>query len=219
MKLAVKRQPLLRILRLPAVLRQHHAERPVQCRHLPLPSTGRSSGLTDNSARDYSLRITILGDSVLGMGQLGGISQATVLIGACQSAGVDMSHLTQVFVFLLIVAVCGCATRADNISASYVSPLEYSHLSCEQIRQEIVRVNRRVAEVSGVQNRRARQDSVTMGVGLVLFWPSLFFLARGDRKDELARLKGEYEALERAAIEKNCDFAGEMGIQEVAEET
>lgn len=40
-----------------------------------------------------------------------------------------------------------------------------------------------------------------MGVGLVLFWPALFFLAGDDQKEELARLKGEYEALEKASIQ------------------
>ncbi|WP_200241917.1 hypothetical protein [Lamprobacter modestohalophilus] len=49
-----------------------------------------------------------------------------------------------------------------------------------------------------------------MGVGLVLFWPALFFLAGGDKKDELARLKGEYDALEQAAIQKDCMIASEL---------
>jgi len=49
-----------------------------------------------------------------------------------------------------------------------------------------------------------------MGVGLVLFWPALFFLAGSDKKDELARLKGEYDALEQAAIQKDCMIASEL---------
>lgn len=43
-----------------------------------------------------------------------------------------------------------------------------------------------------------------MGVGLVLFWPALFFLAEGDKKEELANLKGQYDALDQAAIQKRC---------------
>jgi hypothetical protein len=45
------------------------------------------------------------------------------------------------------------------------------------------------------------------GVGLVVFWPALFFLAGDDQKEALARLKGEYEALQAAAIRKDCGFA------------
>lgn len=43
-----------------------------------------------------------------------------------------------------------------------------------------------------------------MTVGLVIFWPALFFLAGGDKKDELSRMIGEYDALDGIAIEKNC---------------
>jgi len=49
-----------------------------------------------------------------------------------------------------------------------------------------------------------------MGVGLVLFWPALFFLIGDDKKEELARLKGEYEALEKIAIQKDCNIADEL---------
>ena len=31
-----------------------------------------------------------------------------------------------------------------------------------------------------------------------------------DQKEEIASLKGKYEALETVAIEKNCGFAGEL---------
>jgi hypothetical protein len=46
-----------------------------------------------------------------------------------------------------------------------------------------------------------------MGVGLVLLWPALFFLAGDDQKKQLASLKGEYEALHQAAIRQDCGFA------------
>lgn len=73
-----------------------------------------------------------------------------------------------------------------------------------------MRVNRKVISVSGAQADEANNDAVAMGVGLVLFWPALFFLMGDDQKDELARLKGEYEALETVAIQKECDMSKEM---------
>ena len=44
-----------------------------------------------------------------------------------------------------------------------------------------------------------------MGVGLVLFWPALFFI-KGDKQSaaELARLKGELDAIQQASIMHNC---------------
>jgi len=113
----------------------------------------------------------------------------------------------------IVITACfvtACATPPDKISGSYVSPLQYSDYSCDQTKQELMRVNRRVVEVTGAQKKHADNDAVAMGVGLVLFWPALFFLAGGDKKDELARLKGEYDALEQAAIQKDCMIASEL---------
>jgi hypothetical protein len=71
----------------------------------------------------------------------------------------------------------------------------------------MVRVNSRVRTVSGQQDSAATADAVSMGVGLVLFWPALFFLAAtDDQKHELGRLKGEYEALQRASTRKKCVY-------------
>ena len=101
--------------------------------------------------------------------------------------------------------VAGCAASPDSISAAYVSPLTYKSYSCDQLAGEMGRVNRKVQEVAGVQSDTATKDAVAMGVGLVLFWPALFLLAIGsDKEEELARLKGEFEAVERAAIDKEC---------------
>ncbi len=104
----------------------------------------------------------------------------------------------------------GCATAPDKISATYVSPLQYQSYSCDQVGQEILRVNRKVMEVSGQQQKEASKDAIAMGVGLVVFWPALFFLMGDDKKDELARLKGEFDALEQSAIQKECSVAAEL---------
>lgn len=108
------------------------------------------------------------------------------------------------------LGLVACASKSDNISAAYVSPLQYQGYNCNQIRSELARVSRRVNEVAGVQDSQASKDSVALGVGMVLFWPALFFMIGKDKEEELARLKGEYEALEQAAIQKDCDIAQEI---------
>jgi hypothetical protein len=112
-----------------------------------------------------------------------------------------------------------CASSPDKISPSYVSPLEYSNLDCDQIRSELVRVSDHVREASGVQARAHTRDQVAMGVGLVVFWPALFFLMEGDKKEELGRLKGQYDALDDAAIRNKCPVASEMRAAKVDEPT
>lgn len=111
---------------------------------------------------------------------------------------------------IAITFLTACASPPDKISAAYVSPLQYQSYTCDQIREEIMRVNRKLMEVSGAQKKEASKDAVAMGVGLVIFWPALFFLAGDDKKEELARLKGEYDALEQSAIQKNCSIASEI---------
>ena len=46
-----------------------------------------------------------------------------------------------------------------------------------------------------------------MGVGLVLFWPSLFLIkGDGTTAAEVARLKGEMDAIEQTRVKKRCGF-------------
>ncbi|MCS5598039.1 MAG: hypothetical protein NZ828_12380 [Alphaproteobacteria bacterium] len=106
--------------------------------------------------------------------------------------------------------VSGCAASSDSISAQYVSPVQYQSYNCNQIREEIARVSYRVNELAGVQDSQRTKDSVALGVGLVIFWPALFFMIGKDKAEELGRLKGEYEALEKTAIQKECNISKEI---------
>jgi hypothetical protein len=104
-----------------------------------------------------------------------------------------------------LLLIAGCATSPDKISATYVSPLQYQSFTCPQIEGELQRVGVRVGEVTGQQKRAANSDNLAMGVGLIVFWPALFFLASdNNKKEELARLKGEYDALQQAGNTKDC---------------
>ena len=103
------------------------------------------------------------------------------------------------------LALGACAKSADEIPATYVSPLAYRDYSCDQLGAELSRASARAAEVAGLQDEAASDDETIMGVGLVLFWPALFFL-EGDtgRETELARLRGEMDAVEAMGTRKNC---------------
>jgi hypothetical protein len=59
--------------------------------------------------------------------------------------------------------------------------------------------------LSGVQDGKRTSDVVATTAAVIIFWPAAF-LVKGDGQTaaELGRLKGEFEALERIAIEKNC---------------
>lgn len=106
--------------------------------------------------------------------------------------------------------IAGCATRAANVTAQYVSPIQYSNYSCDQVRAELVAISSRVREVSRQQDHKANSDAVAVGVGVVLLWPALFFLLSDDHAGELASLKGHYDALVLTANEKHCAVAAEI---------
>ena len=97
-----------------------------------------------------------------------------------------------------------CASSPQNITATYVSPLQYQNFTCQQLGLESQRIGARVAEVTGQQQQKANNDAVATGVAVVLFWPAVFFLGGGDQSAELSRLKGESDAIQQAAIQKNC---------------
>lgn len=107
----------------------------------------------------------------------------------------------------------GCAKKAEDITPAYVSPIQYQNYSCNQLQLEMQRISAKVDEIAGIQNKAHTRDTVATTVGLVVFWPALFFLAGGDKEEELRHLKGEYEAIHQASIQKNCNFTQNEDIE------
>ncbi|MGO2279319.1 MAG: hypothetical protein ACTH5U_10965 [Pseudomonadales bacterium] len=67
-------------------------------------------------------------------------------------------------------------------------------------------ISQRVATITGQVDKEASADAWQMGVGLVLFWPALFFLEGGDGalQSNYALLKGKYEAVSTQYNRKGC---------------
>ena len=111
-----------------------------------------------------------------------------------------------VSIVLSAALLSGCATASSDVQATFVSPVQYSSYDCTQIEAQMMSVSNRVRDAAGAQDKKAKNDKIAMGVGLVLFWPALFFLAGSDQKAQLAQLKGEYDALNVAGIQKKCNL-------------
>ena len=103
--------------------------------------------------------------------------------------------------------IASCASQPESMEAAYVSPLKYKGYDCDQIMTEMNYVSERTVTLYDRLNKKADDDAVQMGVGLVLFWPALFFLEGGDGPEasEYTQLKGEFEALREASVQKKCD--------------
>lgn len=113
----------------------------------------------------------------------------------------------------------GCAKSTSEIPATYVSPMQYERYSCSQLQAEMQTVSQRVSEIGGQVDKTASDDNAQMAVGMILFWPALFFLDGSTPQGaEYARLKGEFDALEKASIRRNCGFHIEKPVVPVKDE-
>ena len=103
------------------------------------------------------------------------------------------------------LVLAGCASSSDKIAPQYVSSLQYQSTTCAQLAEEAHRISTRVAQLSGVQDQKASNDAIATGVAIVVFWPAAFLVGGNDQTTaELSRLKGEFEAIDRSAVQKNC---------------
>jgi len=101
--------------------------------------------------------------------------------------------------------LAGCATSSQNIAAQSVSPLQYQGYDCEQIAAELTRLHNRATELGAQLDTAASNDAALTTVGIVLFWPALFFLGgKKAQEAEYARVKGEHEALQSAYTARKC---------------
>ncbi|MDB2444185.1 SHOCT domain-containing protein [Gammaproteobacteria bacterium] len=117
--------------------------------------------------------------------------------------------MKKLFFSTILISIISCASNPDTIDAAYVSPLKYAAYDCDQIGAELGYVGQRTNTLySNLRDKRSK-DNWQMGVGLILFWPTLFALEGGDGADaaEYAQLKGEFEALRQNSVEKRCALA------------
>lgn len=108
-----------------------------------------------------------------------------------------------------LVAFTGCASKPEEIQTAYVSPIKYKDYTCKQIGMELTYVSSETNNLYNVLKKKADDDAMQMGVGLILLWPTLFFLEGGDGPEatQFATLKGEDKALRKTMISKSCQIA------------
>jgi hypothetical protein len=85
--------------------------------------------------------------------------------------------------------------------------MTYQSYTCQQLAQEAQSVSARAAQAAGAQDDKRTRDQIATGAAIIVFWPAAFFVG-GDSQTaaELARLKGQMEAIEEASIQKKCSI-------------
>ena len=111
-------------------------------------------------------------------------------------------------VITIISLLTACATNPNKIDAAYVSPLKYQKYDCDQIAMEMDYVGQRTNKLYQNLKTENKKDKWQMGLGLIVFWPTLFFLEGGDgpQAAEYSQLKGEFEALRDNSVDKKCSI-------------
>lgn len=104
------------------------------------------------------------------------------------------------------LVAAGCATQPEDIAANHVSVTEYKGYTCEELADEAGALNSKGRKLYESLDREADGDAAQMAVGMILFWPALFFLEGGDGADAevYADLKGQMEAVQQASRRKQC---------------
>jgi hypothetical protein len=117
-----------------------------------------------------------------------------------------MPRLPRPALALLAAALLGgCASRAVDVRPLPANPAEFATWDCARIDDEADAVQQRAAEVAYTVDERAGNNIVALGVGAMIFWPAILAMRPdGLEAEELARLKGRFEALRAAGQAKAC---------------
>ena len=107
---------------------------------------------------------------------------------------------------LLVARLLSACAATGDIRAQFVPTEKYQELSCQQIGVEGERVARRVAEISGVEYATASGVAWLVAQPIVVHWPTPWLATSEEGTAELPKLKGEFEALERASTQKRCSL-------------
>ena len=108
--------------------------------------------------------------------------------------------MRRVYLAALAAILAGCAKAPESISASYVSEVGYLNWTCEQLAMETTRMSSAYA-VAAQQQEKARTNDV---VGVILIGLPVSSMSGDNIAPEIARLKGEQEAIRKAMMTKQC---------------
>lgn len=100
----------------------------------------------------------------------------------------------------IALAVSACAKKPDSIAPAYVSPVAYDQWTCVQLGQEDARLRAAYATAAKQQDNARTGDIV----GVVLIGLPVSSMSGDNIAPQIARLKGEQEAVRRQLIRKNC---------------
>jgi hypothetical protein len=119
---------------------------------------------------------------------------------------------------VLACAASGCATRSSDVLPHRTDAAEFAGWTCERIDEECDRVQLRAADVAYAVDERFGNNMIALGFGVTIFWPAMLAMQPdGIEAQELAALKGRFEALRSASQQRGCPKPAEaMSVRRAA---
>ena len=114
-----------------------------------------------------------------------------------QKEGNAMRFLTMVSLSICCILMIGCAQRAANIAPAHISAAKYADWDCKRLLDEKTFVDNALPKASSQQDAAADSDAMMV---FLIGVPT----SGGGIKSEVARLKGEQEALRNVIRDKDC---------------
>lgn len=108
---------------------------------------------------------------------------------------------------LVVAGVClaGCATRSVDVKPHPADPASFAGWDCERLFDETDLVQLRAADVAYAVDARVGNNMIALSIGAAVFWPALLAMRPdGPEAQELALLKGRFDALRAAADRRGC---------------
>lgn len=104
-----------------------------------------------------------------------------------------------------LLSMVGCVTRAVDVRPAPANPADFTAWDCNRIHDEQDAVQQRAADLAYAVDEHAGNNILALGVGVTIFWPALLAMRPvGLDAEELARLKGRFEALVVAERRQSC---------------
>ncbi len=101
---------------------------------------------------------------------------------------------------VLSAVIGACAKSPDSIAPAYVSQITYQGLTCPQLAAEDQRLSQALATASKQQENARTNDTV----GVIFLGLPVSTLSGDNIAPEIARLKGERQAIRQQQMAKAC---------------
>lgn len=117
-----------------------------------------------------------------------------------------------------VLVLTGCATTKGSITPQYINPSNYQAQDCTTLKSEIARISKLAGETEKQNISLGTGVGVGIAAGRGGLYPTISLgtgIGSGQRqakKNTLARLYGEHDAMVLAARQKGCEFVAGMKV-------